>query len=217
MTNTVEVVPYNPMWPKIFADEARLIKQALGSNCIEIYHIGATSVPGLSAKPIIDMLPIVLDISAVDKSSSAMEAIGYEVKGEYGIPFRRYFQKDKAIRTHNVHVFEKDDVEIDKHLLFRDWMRTHQDDRDAYATLKIMLAAKYPNDITAYCLGKDEFIVNIITKTGFNKLSLRKALTDREWQAARHFRQKYFFDKIPVLDPYIWSFDDKDHVHFVCY
>ncbi|WP_454780780.1 GNAT family N-acetyltransferase [Legionella sp. WA2022007384] len=217
MKKIVEVVPYNPLWPELFAAEAFQIKQTLGDNCIAIHHIGSTSVPGLSAKPIIDILPVVRDILLVDNASKAMENIGYSTMGEHGIPFRRFFQKGVTIRTHNVHVFEKNNSEIERHLSFTDWMRAHQDDRDAYATLKIALAKQFPHDITAYCLGKEEFITNIDAQAGFTKLRIVKALTHLEWQLARAFRQKYFFDKVPVSDPYTWTFDHKDHIHFVLY
>lgn len=66
MKKTIEVVPYNLQWPEMFASEAELIKQALGNNCITIHHIGSTSVPGLSAKPIIDILPVVRDIQETE-------------------------------------------------------------------------------------------------------------------------------------------------------
>ena len=105
MKKNIEVVPYSPEWPEMFASEAELIKQALGNNCITIHHIGSTSVPGLSAKPIIDILPVVRDIQEVDKATKAMESLGYEAKGEYGMAFRRYFQKGQNARTHNVHVY----------------------------------------------------------------------------------------------------------------
>lgn len=217
MKRTIEVVPYSPLWPTLFEKEANLIKETLGKNCIAVHHIGSTAVPELSAKPVIDMIPVVLDITEVDKSNSAMENLGYEAKGEYGIPFRRFFQKGGLTRTHHVHVFEKNNPEIERHLLFRDWMRSHEEDRELYANLKIKLAKKFPNDIDSYCLGKDDFIANIDAKTGFKQLRIVKALTTREWEAARFFRQKYFFDNVPVSDPYTWTFEHKDHVHFVLY
>jgi GNAT superfamily N-acetyltransferase len=147
-----------------------------------------------------------------------MQQRGYESKGEYGIPFRRYFQKGiTPYRTHNVHVFEEGNPEIDRHLKFRDWMRIHASDREAYGKLKAELAATYPDDVIRYCLGKEAFIVNIDVQTGFNGLRIVQALTDREWEAVRNFRQKYFFDAIHVSDPYTWTFSDKKHVHFVLY
>ncbi|CDZ81906.1 dephospho-CoA kinase/protein folding accessory domain-containing protein [Candidatus Rubidus massiliensis] len=91
MNRTVKVVSYDPKWPLMFEAEAALIKQALGSNCLAVHHIGSTSIPGLSAKPIIDILPVVKNILEVDASTEAMENLGYDVKGEYGIAFRRYF------------------------------------------------------------------------------------------------------------------------------
>lgn len=88
MSSSIKVVPYNGNWPKMFEQESALIQQALGANCIIIHHIGSTSIPGLSAKPIIDMLPVVKNILEVDKATKAMESLGYEVKGEYGIALR---------------------------------------------------------------------------------------------------------------------------------
>ncbi|KTC72542.1 glutamate rich protein GrpB [Legionella birminghamensis] len=213
----VQVVPYDINWPLKFADEAKEIKVALGANCIEIHHIGSTSVPGLAAKPVIDMIPVVLDITRVEHANAAMLAIGYEAKGEYGMPFRRYFQKGGKQRTHHVHVFEVGSPEIERHLKFRDWMRDHSEDREAYALLKQGLAHKYPDDIDAYCLGKDEFITSIDKKTGFNGLRMVKALTTREWNMLRHFRQFYFFDKAGLADPYTWTFDNDAHTHWVLY
>lgn len=96
----IEVVPYDPNWPNIFETEATKIKQALGNNCIAIHHVGSTSVPGLAAKPIIDIVPVVQNIIAVDQNTNVMEALGYEAKGEYGMLFRRYFQKRDSMSTY---------------------------------------------------------------------------------------------------------------------
>lgn len=213
----IYVVPYDDSWPSRFEEEAKEIKIALGENCVEIYHIGSTSVPQLAAKPVIDMLPVVLDITKVDDANNAMLALGYEAKGEYGMPFHRYFQKGGNQRTHQAHVFAVGSPEIERHLKFRDWMKNHPKDRDAYARLKQNLARKYSDDINAYCLGKDEFIASIDKKAGFNGLRMVKALTTREWNAVRHFRQFYFFDKAGLSDPYTWTFDHEAHVHFVLY
>lgn len=215
MSSNIEVVCYNTNWPAMFEEEATLIHHALGTNCLTIHHIGSTSVPGLFAKPIIDILPVVKNILAVDKTTKAMEDLGYEAKGENGIAFRRYFQKGRNIRTHNVHVYEEGDPEIDRYLKFRDWMRSHEDDAQAYANLKIELAAKFPHDILQYCNGKDAFVASVDAKDGFDGWRMVKALTDREWSAVRTLRQKYFFKS--NIDPYTWTFDHKDHVHFVFY
>lgn len=217
MTNTVEVVAYQAEWAHMFEIEKKLIKKALGDNCIAIHHIGSTAVPELHAKPIIDILPVVKDILQVDRCNSEMIGLGYDAKSEYGILFRRFFQKGNNKRTHHVHVFEEDSPEIERHLKFRDWMRTHKTDRDAYGLLKIELALKYPNDMMNYCLGKDAFIADIDNKTGFDGLRIVKALTNREWDSVRHFRQKYFFDRGSIADPYISTFNDAQHAHLVLY
>ena len=161
------------------------------------------------------MLPVVRDIQEVDKATKAMESLGYEAKGEYGIAFRRYFQKGKNIRTHNVHVYQEGDPEISRYLKFRDWMRSHPADAENYGKLKLELAKKFPHDILQYCNGKDAFVASIDAKDGFDGWRIVKALTDREWDAVRLLRQKYFFKS--KEDPYTWTFTHKDHIHFVFY
>jgi len=215
MNNPIEVVSYNPQWPELFEVEAEQIKRALGCNCIEVHHIGSTSILGLSAKPVIDMLPVVRDIQEVDQATKAMESLGYEAKGEYGIAFRRYFQKGKNIQTHHVHVYQEADPEISRYLKFRDWMRSHPSDAESYGKLKLELAKKFPHDILQYCNGKDAFVASIDAKDGFDGWRIVKALTDREWDAVRFLRQKYFFKS--KEDPYTWTFIHKDHIHFVFY
>lgn len=116
-----------------------------------------------------------------------------------------------------MHVFESDNPEIERHLKFRDWMRTHPNDKEAYARLKQDLAHQFSNDSLAYSLSKDEFIANIDHQAGFTGLRVVNALTPREWNAVRHFRQFYFFDKAGLEDPYTWTFNHDAHVHFVLY
>jgi GrpB-like predicted nucleotidyltransferase (UPF0157 family)/GNAT superfamily N-acetyltransferase len=213
----VEIKPYDANWPSAFEIEAKLIKEALGHNCLAIHHIGSTSVPGLAAKLIIDMIPVVKDITEVDNYNAAMEVLGYKAMGEYGIPMRRYFQKGLEHRTHNIHVFEQNNPEIDRHLKFRDWMRTHPEDMQAYADLKKNLAIRFKNDIFSYCLGKEDFIAAIDKKAGWLAFRFVKALTSREWQSAKHFRDTYFFDPHGIEDPYTWTFNHEEHAHLVLY
>ncbi len=146
----IEIVTHNPAWSKMFESEAVKIKKILGSNCINIYHIGSTSVPDLAAKPIIDIMPVVHDIKAVDLCNFNMQQLGYEVKGEYGFMLRRFFIKKNAFY---VHVFEENNPEIERHLKFCDWMRNHPNDRNEYASLKEKLAQKFSHDRTSYCFG----------------------------------------------------------------
>lgn len=155
----VEVVSYNPSWPRKFEEESKQIAIALGENIVTIHHMGSTSIPNIYAKPVIDILVEVKDIAKLDEQSLAMETLGYEVMGEFGIPGRRYFRKEnQGIRTHNVHTFEVNSPEIIRHLAFRDYMITHPEAAQKYGELKRQLAKHYPDDINGYMDGKDSFV-----------------------------------------------------------
>ncbi len=156
------MVEYDPAWPEAFVREARRIADIVGENLVTVFHIGSTSIPGLKAKPIIDMLPVALDIAALDERTREFATIGYEAKGEFGIPGRRYFRKGGRSRTHQIHAFQYDDAwNIARHVAFRDYLRRHDAVRAEYAVLKSDLARRYPEDIGAYCDGKDAFVKRI--------------------------------------------------------
>jgi GrpB-like predicted nucleotidyltransferase (UPF0157 family) len=159
----VEVVPHNPRWRDAFEAEAKHVAAALGDNVVAIHHIGSTAIPNIYAKPVIDLLVEVRDIAEVDVRSSAMESLGYEVMGEYGIPGRRYFRKEtrEGIRTHHIHVFEAASAEVERHLAFRDYMIAHPGEAQRYSELKRKLAEEHPQSIDGYMDGKDGFIKEI--------------------------------------------------------
>lgn len=165
MAQHVKVVSYDPKWPEIYEREKNLILQILGEEAVSINHIGSTSVPGLAAKPIIDIMPVVRDISKVDWLKSQFESIGYEYMGEFGMPGRRYLRKGGDERTHQIHIFEAcNKKDVLRHLAVRDYLRLHGDAREAYGTLKRQVAAQYPEDIEGYCNGKDAFVKNLEAK-----------------------------------------------------
>jgi len=173
---SVEVVPHNSEWRDEFEAEAKKVVVALGENIVNIYHIGSTAVPDIYAKPIIDLLVEVTDISKVDGQNSGMKSLGYEVMGEFGIPGRRYFRKDnrKGIRTHHIHTFESGSPELERHLAFRDYMIAHPEDAQKYSELKRKLAEEYPQNPDEYMDGKDSFIKEIDQKAA----GWRKSLTN---------------------------------------
>lgn len=173
MTRKVEVVPHNPNWRGAFENESKQVAVVLGSNVVAIHHIGSTSIPAIHAKPIIDMLVAVREIAKVDDQNLAMQAIGYEAKGEYGIPGRRYFRKhnEAGMRTHHIHLFTVHSAQIERHLAFCDYMRFHPEDARKYSQLKQKLAMMYPNDIDGYVNGKDEFIKEIDKKAAAWRIS----------------------------------------------
>jgi GrpB-like predicted nucleotidyltransferase (UPF0157 family)/GNAT superfamily N-acetyltransferase len=159
MQRVVEVVPYDPQWPARFAEESAAVHAALGDTVIRIEHIGSTSVPGLAAKPIIDMLPLVRSVAELGGRIPAMAAIGYLPRGEFGLPGRCYFVKGTAYaRRVHCHAYAIDHPEVERHLAFRDYLRAHPVARDAYAALKIEMAQRHPADIVAYMDGKDALI-----------------------------------------------------------
>jgi GrpB-like predicted nucleotidyltransferase (UPF0157 family)/predicted GNAT family acetyltransferase len=212
----VEVVPYNTNWPYLFEREAAIVRQLLGDNCIDIHHIGSTSVVGLCAKPVIDMIPVVKNILQVDQCSTVMEAEGFQVRGEYGMPFRRFFIKEAPHDACNVHVYEKGNLEIERHVRFRDYMRTHDQARQAYAALKTELAQKHSQDRMAYCLGKTAFVQEIDAKAGFTGTRIVQALTDQEWEAYHRIKKDQLFD--PYSVPYNLNHSTlvaHNHFHFV--
>ncbi|MGY0691844.1 GrpB family protein [Virgibacillus sp. FSP13] len=157
----VRVTPYNEKWPSMFTEEANKLRKIFGSEIVSIYHIGSTSVKGLKAKPIIDIMPLVKNIKSVDSFNDAMKKIGYEAKGENGIPGRRYFQKGGDNRTHHVHIFESGDHEGERHIAFRDYLRAHPNTAKKYGDLKETLAQRFPNDIEAYIKGKEQLVLEI--------------------------------------------------------
>ena len=155
----VTVVPYRPEWAAEFERESALVREVLGAELAALFHIGSTAVAGLDAKPIIDMLPVVRDLDALDALAPCFEALGYEVMGEFGIPGRRYYRKGGVHRTHQIHAFRYDDANnILRHIALRDYLRHHPAVREEYGTLKQRLAALHPEDITAYSGGKDHFV-----------------------------------------------------------
>ncbi|WP_245676683.1 GrpB family protein [Bacillus solimangrovi] len=157
----VEVIAYDPMWHSLFNDESKRLRVIFIDNLVNIHHIGSTSIPNMSAKPVIDLLIEVKNISEVDELNDEMTELGYIPKGENGIAERRFFLKGVIERSHHVHVFPHQHQEVKRHLDFRDYMIAHPEEAKDYANLKEKLAKKYPEDIQSYIEGKDAFIKEI--------------------------------------------------------
>lgn len=152
------VVPYDDRWPDMFEAESLLIKTLLGGIAKDVHHIGSTSVPGLSAKPVIDILLGVSDINELDKYHSAMAHAGYVARGENGIAGRRYFIKGGDQRSHQVHAFAVGDMQVLRHLAFRDYLRRNKDIAEEYAEIKHAAALLSRNDAHRYSALKAKFI-----------------------------------------------------------
>lgn len=165
MGNNDIVLPHDPAWHSDFVAESGAIRAALGDATLAVHHIGSTAIPGILAKPIIDLLGEVTSLALVDGQSGAIEALGYEAMGAYGIEGRRYFRKIDADgrRTHHLHVFEAGSPHVTRHLAFRDYLRNHPDVARDYSLLKACLTAAKDVSWDGYLDGKADFIAETET------------------------------------------------------
>jgi GrpB-like predicted nucleotidyltransferase (UPF0157 family) len=156
---TIEVVSHHAEWAEQYIAEAKLLEAIFAGNLVSIHHFGSTAIPGIVAKPIIDILPVVKDIQAVDALNPQMEALGYHPKGEFGIPGRRYFFKGTPDEhTHHVHAFQQGNPEIERHLNFCAFLQAHPAEAQAYSQLKVELSRRFRHDPEGYTDGKSDLI-----------------------------------------------------------
>lgn len=174
MAQYVTVVDYDANWPLLYQRERQKIADVLQGNCIALYHIGSTSVPGLAAKPVIDIMAAVKSLEKTDEKAAEFEKLGYEYMGEFGIKGRRYLRKGGDRRTHQIHIFGVDNIgDIVRHLAFRDYLRKNAEEAERYAALKKQLAERYPRDIEAYCRGKEDYVA-AVEKTARTRIAAVK-------------------------------------------
>ena len=164
----VTIVAYDEQWPGLFEAESWLLQITLGKVISQIHHVGSTSVPGLAAKPVIDILLEVVDLNEMDNLNVAMEHAGYTARGENGISNRRYFTKGGDQRSHQIHAFAVGDTQIVKHLAFRDYLIKNKKAAEQYAEIKRVAVLASENDIHCYSA----------FKVGFIEHHLRLALID---------------------------------------
>lgn len=157
----IEVVDYDPDWPKKFEKHARVIADALGGSALRIEHIGSTSVPGLAAKPIIDILVVVPDSSDESTYLPQLEASGHvlRVREPDWNEHRMFRTPEKDV---HIHIYSDGCPEIERNLTFRDRLRRNSDDRNRYERTKRELAAKEWSDMNAYAEAKTEVVESII-------------------------------------------------------
>jgi GrpB-like predicted nucleotidyltransferase (UPF0157 family) len=157
----IRVVDYDPVWPERFANECERIEGALGATALAIEHIGSTSVPGLAAKPIIDIVLVVGDSSDEPAYLPALEAAGYELRVR-----EPDWHEHRLVRTPerdvHIHVFSAGSSEIDRYVAFRDWLRAHPEDCARYAATKRSLAAHDWGTMQDYADAKTAVIAQIM-------------------------------------------------------
>ena len=164
MPAPVVIVGYDAGWPLRFEAARSGIMEAVGSLVVSIEHIGITAVPNLPAKPIIDIMPGIQRFEDGEACVPPLKRLGYEYRGEYGIPGRHYFVKDDAqgIRKMQLHMVVRDSEFWARQILFRDCLRTDPKIAQEYAKLKYSLAERYRSDMVAYTEGKSNFIEDVL-------------------------------------------------------
>lgn len=158
MAEPVQIVEYNPSWLTMFEMVRSFVTPVLTDIVIAIEHVGSTSVPGLSAKPIIDMDVVVNSQTEVLIAIQRLESIGYIHQGDLGISGREAFTQPDGLPVHHLYVCETNNAELKRHILFRDYLRSHPDEAKKYGELKQELAQRFHNDRVSYTNSKTEFV-----------------------------------------------------------
>lgn len=158
MSAPVEIADYDPRWPGTFAALRDQIAGAVGPLAQRIEHVGSTAVPGLPAKPIIDLDVVIASHADLPEVITRLAAVGYRHEGDLGITGREAFASPAGTPAHHLYVCAADSRELARHLAFRDYLRTHPGQSRAYAELKRSLAAQFRSDRDAYSRSKTAFI-----------------------------------------------------------
>jgi GrpB-like predicted nucleotidyltransferase (UPF0157 family) len=169
----IYLADYDPRWPLLFEEERERLKAAIGEWSADIQHVGSTSIPGIAAKPIIDIAVHLRSLVDALYCITPLMELGYECLGEFGIPGRIYFRKrtDQPIRgqshegigrTHQIHMYELTNEQYEKQIVFRDYLRAHPDALKDYEALKRQLAERHARDVEAYAMAKSDFVQSIL-------------------------------------------------------
>jgi len=175
VSDTIYLADYDPRWPQLFEEEHARLQAAIGEWAADIQHVGSTSIPGIAAKPIIDIAVHLRSLVDALYCITPLMELGYECLGEFGIPGRIYFRKptdsplpgqshDGVGRTHQIHMYELDHEQYEKQIIFRDYLRAHPNAASEYEALKRDLAQKHAGDIEAYALAKSDFVLEVLAR-----------------------------------------------------
>ena len=173
--DTAVVEPYDHEWPGLFEQERCRIMAAVGHIVAGVHHVGSTSIPGMPAKPVLDMAVLLHDFEDGERCIAPLEKIGYVHRGLVDdIPGDRFFRKARdpqescsdieELKTHHLHMYILDSpIRVD-HFYFREYLIAHPEAAAEYARLKLTLTKKFPNDPASYSAGKRSFITEVLTK-----------------------------------------------------
>jgi len=160
----LQVVDYDSGWPAEFDALASRVRACLGEMALRVEHVGSTSVPGLAAKPVIDMDVVVRSTAEIPLAVERLAGIGYDHEGDLGIPGREAFWWPAGEKRHHLYLLAEGATELRRHVAFRDALRADSSLRDEYAALKRSLAERHRTDIEAYVAAKDAFVESVLLR-----------------------------------------------------
>ncbi|HEY2905826.1 MAG TPA: GrpB family protein [Vicinamibacterales bacterium] len=162
----IVVVDYDPAWPQLFDQLRARVWPVVQQAALSIEHVGSTSVPGLAAKPIIDLSIVVGDRAAVAPLIRSLAELQYVHRGELGVEDRDAFDSPRHLASHHLYLCLEGGLGLENQLAVRDYLRAHPDRAREYGDLKKLLAQQFPHDIDSYVEGKTDFIVSILQAAG---------------------------------------------------
>ena len=169
--NHVIVLDYDSNWPQVFEALRSSVWSAVSDIAISVEHVGSTSVPGVAAKPVIDM-DVVVPEANVAEGIVRLTAIGYSHQGDLGIPGREAFRRPPDSPRHHLYLCPASSPALANHLAIRNYLQANRLAARAYGDLKKRLASQYPGDIDGYVEAKTDFLVEILRKAGFDNEAL---------------------------------------------
>ena len=175
---TVVVEDYDPAWPRDFEMLRQRVWPVLSGIALRIEHVGSTSVPGLAAKPIIDMTIVVASRDEVPAAIERLASLGYVHQGNLGIDDREAFHHPAELRRHNLYLCPAETIGVVNQIAVRDYLRAHHEEAARYGALKKQLAERFPDDIDSYVFGKTDFVLGILRRAGLTAEQIDKIERD---------------------------------------
>jgi GrpB-like predicted nucleotidyltransferase (UPF0157 family) len=172
-SRTLEIVEYDPSWPKVFETLRSRLLLALGDVADSIEHVGSTAVPGLAAKPIVDVDVVVEADTYVPLAIERLGILGYQHRGDLGIEGREAFDSPAGSPTHHLYVCGQGSLALANHLTICNHLRRHPEAAMKYGQLKRRLAREFPTEPARYGDGKTEFLIGLLREAGFREDALR--------------------------------------------
>lgn len=174
-TPLITVEPYNPKWPERFNRLKELLAPVLNDFDCRLEHVGSTSVPGLAAKPVIDADLILNAPERLGELKARLEPLGFGSRGDLGLPGREMFTESLRLDfPHNFYVCLPGATPLRNHLELRDYLRSHPEAARRYGELKRELAARFPDDVDAYCASKSDLIAGFLGDIGFDRAEVEQ-------------------------------------------